>query len=583
MQSYGESTRQQRRLTILKPILVAAFALVVARLVQLQVVDHDRYQALAAKSHLRKFEIPAKRGQIYLTDGEATSPVALNQTQKILFADPSFIKDKPKTAQMLASITNKSAQDYLNLLNKPGEYVVIEPKLELLIADKIEALNMSGIATSERSFRVYPEGQLASQLIGFTNLSGEGQYGIERYLDQDLAGVKGALRAKTDTRGVPITTAENVLIPPKDGDSIVLSIERSVQAQVEKFLKEGVESVRATGGSVVVMDPKNGAILALANYPTYDPNEYSRVKESDYGLFANPAVSGLFEPGSGFKIFTMAAGLDTGKVKHNTTFDDKGQVEVGGRVIKNAANHKYGIQTMRDVIQKSLNTGVVYVLMALGGESDKVTTAGKKTLYQYLNERFGFGVRTGIEQPSEAAGVVNPPKSQDINYANMTFGQGVSVTVVQMTAAVAAIANGGKLYQPRLVKEIIKPDGTKQISKPRLVRDNVVSSDTASELTTMLELVVQHGSGYATKIPGYRVVGKTGTAQIPKPGGDGYEETKNIGSFIGYAPAEDPRFVMMVRINEPQVAGFAESTTVPVFKNIAEWLLRYWAVAPTRL
>ncbi|HSH31628.1 MAG TPA: penicillin-binding protein 2, partial [Candidatus Saccharimonadales bacterium] len=363
--------------------------------------------------------------------------------------------------------------------------------------------------------------------------------------------------------------------------SYVLTLDRNIQAQAERYLKEGVEKVRAKSGSVVIIDPSNGSVKALANFPTYDPNSYSSVR--DYGLFSNPVVSNQFEPGSGFKVFTMAAGLDSGKVKPDTSYDDTGAVELEGRTIRNADNHRFGQQTMAEVIQKSLNTGVIFVLRSLGGDAGKITLAGKRVLHQYVTKQFGFGVATGIEQTGEAAGAVNRPNNQrgnDVNYANMTFGQGVSVTMIQMAAATAAIANGGKLYQPRLIDEVIAPGQTAQAVAPKLVNDKVISPEVARQLTDMMVLVVEKGSGYATKIPGYKVAGKTGTAQIPRADGKGYEEGKNIGSFVGFAPASNPRFVMMVRINEPQVKGFAEATTVPVFGDIAKWLLHYYAVPP---
>lgn len=296
--------------------------------------------------------------------------------------------------------------------------------------------------------------------------------------------------------------------------------------------------------------------------------------------FANSAATDAFEPGSGFKAFTMAAGLDSGKVKPDTTYNDTGSLVVDGYTVKNSENRAYGPENMNQVILRSLNTGVMFVLKMLGGDANKFTYQGKQTFYDYLTNHFGFGLKTGIEQAGESAGRVNPPKASDVNYANMTFGQGLSVTVVQMVQAYAAIANGGKLYQPYLVGQVIHPDGSVTKTKPKLVRDHVISAQTSSQLSTMLRGVVTQGTGRATNLPGYNVVGKTGTAQIPKADGTGYDPVKNIGSFTGYAPANSPRFVMMVRINAPKTPGFAESTTVPVFANIASWLLRYLAVPP---
>jgi cell division protein FtsI/penicillin-binding protein 2 len=561
--------------------MIGAGLIVIIRLGQIQLLQHDKYASSAASSQSRKFTVPAKRGEIFVMDGDQKSPLALNQTLKLLYVDPTGLENKPETAQKLAAITGDSVADYLAAMDKPGNYVVLKRRLPISMADKVSELGLPGVGLVEQQHRIYPEGGLAAQLLGFVNADGEGQYGLEGYLNKDLAGTPGLLKVKTDTKGNPIAIANNFEQPAVNGKGYVLTIDRNIQAQAEKYLKSGVEAVRAKSGSVVIVDPSTGAIKAMANFPSYDPNNYSTV--TDYAAFGNSVVGSQFEPGSGFKVITMAIGLQTGKVKPDTTYDDTGVVEIDGRTIRNAENHRFGKQTMTDVIQKSLNTGVIFVLRSLGGDPNAITVAGKKILYDGI-KRFGFGARTGIEQPNEAAGAVNQPTNQsgnNVNYANMTFGQGISTTMIQMVMAVAAIANGGKLYQPHLIDQVLLPDGSSQKVPPRVLADNLVTPEVGKQLTVMMEQVVLHGSGYLTKIPGHRVVGKTGTAQIPKADGTGYEEGKNIGSFVGYAPAENPRFVMMVRVDEPQVSGFAESTTVPIFANIATWLLRYYQVPPT--
>lgn len=573
----ADSNNGKRRISLLSACMLLFAAVIFLRLVQLQLVQHSRYVAMASKAHNRKYEIAPARGQIYVYDRNTKVPLVLNQTLKMVYADPAFVKDASLTAQKLSNVLKMSKQELEKQLRAKGEYVVLKKRLDPAAADKVVNLKLAGVGVANQPSRTYPEGSLGSQILGFVNAEGKGQYGVEGYMNKYLAGTPGLLSAKTDVAGVPIATADNTIIQPIAGSNVVLTIDRNIQAQAERYLKEGVEKTGAKSGSVVLVDPKNGAIKAMANYPTYDPNQFESVK--DYQLFGNSSVSSLFEPGSGFKVIAMAAGLNTGAVKPDTTYDDTGAVQVSGHVIKNSANHKYGVQTMVDVIQKSLNTGVIYVLGALGGNPSKISLQGKKVFYDYI-QKFGFGKITGIEQSGEAAGVVNPPTSNDVNYANMTFGQGISTTVLQMIMSVAAIANGGTLYKPYIVSEISDASGTIKKTEPTVVRKGFVKKKTAQELTHMLEQVVLHGSGWMTKIPGYRVVGKTGTAQIPKANGRGYEESKNIGTFVGYAPAQDPRFVMMVRIDEPKVSGFAESTTVPVFADIAKWLLRYWAVPP---
>lgn len=583
MLSYTEISRQKRRIAWLNLGLFGLASILTWRLFSLQVLSHQRYIVLATKEHNRKYEVPANRGEIYLLDGDQKSPLALNQNLKVLYGDPQQIKDSLATAKSLAAVTGDPVNDYVNKLSTKGEYVVLKEKVDTAMADRIKALNLDGIGTADQQYRIYPEGQLASQVVGFVNRDGDGQYGLEGYLNADLAGSPGLLRAQTDTHGNPIATADNVVKQPVNGKSYVLTIDRNIQAQAEKFLKDGVDKVGAISGSVVIVDPKTGAIRAMANYPTYDPNNYGAV--TDYSQFSNAVASSEFEPGSGFKIISMAAGLDTGKVKPDTTYDDTGSYKVDGYTVNNAENHKFGTQTMTDVITKSLNTGVMFVLRSLGGDPNSINLAGKKLLYDYITKHFGFGVPTGIEQVGEASGKVNQPSNKsgnNVNYANMTFGQGISVTMMQMVNAATAIANGGQLNQPYLVDQTINADGTTTKTAPKVISPHVISPQTSKQLIDMMITVVQHGSGWMAKMPGYQVAGKTGTAQIPKPDGTGYQDGKNIGSFVGFAPAYDPKFVMMVRINEPKTPGFAESTTVPVFANIAQWLMHYYAVPPTQ-
>jgi cell division protein FtsI (penicillin-binding protein 3) len=577
-----DTIAQRRRLGYFTGVLVVFGVVLVARLFYLQVLQHEHYIAQASKEHTRKYEVPARRGELYVRDGDGVTPLALNQTLKLVYADPRYVGDKADAAARLAAITGGSAMDYEARLERGIEYAVLADRVPTAVADKIKQAKLPGIALVDRDYRTYPEGQLAAQVLGFVNADAEGQYGVEGYLDDQLAGTPGQLAAKTDTHGIPIATADNIVKAPVDGSSYVLTIDRNIQAMAESELKAQVDRVKAKSGSIVVLDPATGAVRAMANYPTFDPNNYSSVK--DFSIFSNQAVSSQFEPGSGMKAFTMAAGLDQGKIKPDSTYDDPGCLKVSDRTICNAAGDKPGKnKTMTVVLRDSLNTGVMYVLRLLGGDPNKITLAGKKTLYDYLTKHFGYGVRTGIEQTSEAAGSILPPNTNDVTYANMSFGQGMSVTMIQMIAAMGAVANGGRLYQPHVVDGVLKPDGTTQSVKPKLVSDHVLSPVAVSELNQMLQVVVQHGSGYIAggMNPGYKIAGKTGTAQIPRPDGQGYIEGANIGSFVGFAPAENPRFVVMVRINEPGVPGFAETTTVPVFGNVCKWLFKYYGIPPS--
>jgi len=584
----SDTITQRRRLGYFSGVLVFCGVVLLIRLVDLQVIQHGRYSAQASNEHTRKYSIPARRGELYVHDGDGTSPIALNETLELMYADPRYVGDKHAVAQKLAAVTGGSAADYENRLNHGIEYAVLADRLPKDVATKVKALNLPGIGLVDRDYRTYPEGSLAAQAIGFVNADGVGQYGIEGYLNAQLSGTPGQLAAKTDTHGIPIATADNIDKQPVDGTSYVLTLDRNIQSMAEQELAQQVQKVKAKSGSIIVLDPSNGAVKAMANYPTYDPNHYSDV--TDYSEFMNRITSAQFEPGSGMKVFTMAAGLDQGKVTPDTTYDDHLCDDIEGTKVCDAAGDKAGNnRTMTVVLRDSLNTGVMFVLRMLGDNTSKITLAGKKTLFDYFTKHFGFGVRTGIEQANEAAGFVPQPSTNDVTYANMTFGQGLSVTMVQMAEAMAAIANGGKLYQPHLVDAVMAPDGSTTSVKPKLLSDHVMSSNAISDLNQMLQVVVQHGSGFIAgqMNPGYKIAGKTGTAQIPKPDGTGYLPNANIGSFIGYAPADNPKFVVMVRIDQPSIqcdsasCGFAEYTTVPVFGDVCRWLFKYYGIPPS--
>lgn len=582
--NFRDTLLQRRRLSFLIGLMSLFGIIFFVRLAFLQVIMHGHYVRQATTSQTRAYEIPATRGQIYDLDGDRPAPLALNQTLGVVWVDPTHLKDKIKTAQALAAILNGNPAAYASKIDQANRYVELATRVPDDQQAKIKALRLPGVGVTLRDYRTYPEGALAAQVLGFVNADGTGQYGIESYLNNTLAGTPGEFAAKTDTSGVPVAAASNIAKQPVDGTSYVLTIDRNIQAEVERELAAQVRNVKAKSGSVVIMDPSTGAIKAMANFPTYDPNAYQDV--TDYSVFSNSTVSSEFEPGSTMKVLTYAAGLDQGKITPDTTYDDPGFYVVDGRKVSNAAGDVAGPhRTMTYALKLSLNTGAMFVLRSLGGALDHINLAGKRTLYDYFTNRFGLGVLTGVEQAGEAQGTVNKPTASsgnDINYANMTFGQGMSVTMIQMVSAMAIIANGGKLYQPTLIAGSLNLDGTLTKQAPKLLRSGIISDKTHGLLNPMLEEVVNHGTGYRAALDnaGYALAGKTGSAQIPKPDGTGYIEGANIGSFLGYAPAAAPRFVMMVRLDQPQGAQFAETTTVPLFSSLSSWLFKYDAIAP---
>lgn len=553
------------------------------RLIYIQIFQNKHFLEKANAQQLRQFTIEARRGQVYVYDGNGDFyPIALNQELYLLAADPKFIKSSSETLDKLNQYISDDTQkaDLQNKLDdKKLRYLVINKRILAEDARKIRDLKLPGIILISRDGRNYPEGEMFAQITGYVNDDGQGQYGVEQSSNKALGGTVGLSRAITDSLGVPITSNENTIVKPQNGSDLVLTLDRNVQSIAYQAIENAVKTNKAVSGSVVVMDPKTGAIKAMASYPSYDPNNYQSVPADEYYKFANSSVSSVFEPGSGFKVITMAAGLNESKVSPDTQFNDTGEVAIDDRVIKNADNRRFGVSTMIDVIQKSLNTGVVYVLKQLGTDPDRITSKGKEVFYDYI-KRFGFGEKTNIDLPGEAKGYVKDAQSYDVDYANMTFGQGIAVTNIQLINSVAAIANGGTLYRPYVVDKEISSSGDIKQNKPSIINSNVVSSQTAARLAEMMERVVQNGSGWPTRMKGYRIAGKTGTAQVPREDGKGYEEDKNIGSFVGFAPVEDPKFVILVRVNYPRVDGFAEKTAVPTFADITKQLFMYYQIAP---
>jgi cell division protein FtsI/penicillin-binding protein 2 len=582
--TYNDGLLQRRRLTYLIGGLAVLGGVLFVKLVYLQLIMHSHYLLQATQDQTRKYEIPATRGEIYDLAGTTVTPLVLNQTLQVVWADPTEIKDKTAAVQALAGVLGGDANTYLGQINHAIKYVELATRVPSDQAAKVKALGLSGVGTISRDYRTYPEGTLAAQVLGFVNADGNGQYGLEGYLNKSLAGTAGEFAAKTDTNGNAIATANNIAKQPVDGTSYVLSIDQNIQAEAEKELEAAVKFNQSKDGSVIIMDPNTGQVKAMANYPSYDPGNYQSVK--DYNLFQNLTVSDAFEPGSTMKVLTMAAGLNTCVVTPDTTYNDPGSYTVDGYQVSNAVGDKPGPnKSMTIVLQNSLNTGAMYVLRMLSGNPNNFSLAGKQTLYDYFTKYFGLGTLTGIEQAGEVQGTINSPSNNsgnDVNYANMTFGQGMTVTMIQMIDAMASIANGGKLYQPTLIDGTMNADGTETKQAPKLIRTGVISSKVQTQLNLMLEDVVHHGTGYIAYYanPGYAIAGKTGSAQIPNPSGKGYIEGANIGSFLGYAPAINPKFVIMVRIDQPKGAAFAETTTVPLFSSLTQWLFKYDAIAP---
>ncbi len=436
-----------------------------------------------------------------------------------------------------------------------------------------------GLSYAMTAYRFYPEGNIGSNLLGFTSYADEeprGKYGLEGFFDKELFGQYGSIKAERGAEKDVIIVNDREYKKPVDGSDLILTVNRSVQFRVCQTLNEAALRHGADGGSIIIMDPKTGAIIAMCSYPDFDPNNYDKVK--DIKVFNNPAVFSQYEPGSVFKGITMAAALDQGKVTPETTYKDEGQVMITGwpKPIKNSDFDIYGGHgevNMTTVLEKSLNTGAIFAMQQTGAD-----------VFADYVKKFGFGERTGIELLGEGSGDIRNltvSKIKPIDAAVSSFGQGISVTPLQLITAYAAIANGGILMKPYIVKEIDHPDGTKEITQPKELR-RVISEKAAVLLGGMLVNVVEEGHGQKAGVKGYYVAGKTGTAQVPRKDGRGYESSMHIGSFAGFAPADDPQFVMLVRIDNPRDVAWAESSAAPLFGKIAEFLLQYYQIPKER-
>jgi len=414
--------------------------------------------------------------------------------------------------------------------------------------------------------------QLLANLIGFVReQEGEqdkGQYGIEESYQKELAGKTGLALMEKDSRGQFIPVTKEIIEKPEDGVDLVLTIDSNIQIFAEQKLQEYIDKFKSTSGSIVIMEVKTGKILTMVNSPKFNPNNYSDVK--NVSVFMNQAVQSLYEPGSVFKPITMAAALDKGVVTPQTTYNDIGKVEISGKIIENALKRGEGIQTMTEVLEKSLNTGVVFAQQKLG----------KSDFKNYI-EKFGFSEKTGIDLNGEVRGnTANLETNRDFEFANISFGQGIAVTPIQLVAAFGALANDGILMRPYVVDKIIYSNGKEKITQPTEIR-RVISSNTASRITAMLVSVVKNGHTQRAGVSGYQVAAKTGTAQIPDPTTKRYLENETIHTVMGYFPAFDARFSMIVKLDKPIGARFAESTSAPLFGEIAKYILNYYEIAPS--
>ncbi|MBU0648907.1 penicillin-binding protein 2, partial [Patescibacteria group bacterium] len=547
-------------------VAVSIFALAIgAKLFVLQVLDHEFYEALASGQHEIYEQLFPERGEIFFGEenGDEYHVVATNREYNFIYADPRHVADPEEFLNQLQAVLEFSDEEKEAMLarisNPKDPFEPIAHQITDEVAAQIEALELEGIGFSKESFRYYPEEGLGGHVLGFVgsdeagNMSG--RYGIEGRFDEEVAGEEGFIHSERNESGVWITVADRSFKPAVDGADVYLTLDRNIQYQACKQIKDAVLKHGADGGSIIVMRP-TGKILGMCSYPDFNPNEYSEVP--DISVFNNPAIFNQYESGSVFKAFTMAAALDQGKVTPQSTYEDTGEVQIGEHTIRNSDDKAHGTQTMTQVLEESLNTGAIFAMRQ----------AGQEVFRDYV-EAFGFGQITGMELDTEMPGNISSLWSRgEIYAATASFGQGISVTPLQLVAAFGAIANQGALVKPYIIDKIVYPDGREQVTQEKQVRQTI-SQRAAALLSGMLVTVVESGHGTRAAVPGYYVAGKTGTAQVPRTDGPGYDPNITIGSFAGFAPAQNPAFVMLVKIDHPRDVQWAESSAAPVFGQMA--------------
>lgn len=586
MQHNRLSISPVQRIRIGYALLIFIFSIFIIRLFYLQIIRHNNYTQAALTSQLKEYEIPAERGVIAVQNGGDEVPIVLNEIKYTIFADPLYIEDIDETAKKVAEVTGGDESTYRELMQMETRYAILEKKQDETIRDKIIDLELKGVGAREAVIRTYPQGSLASQVLGFVNDDGEGRYGLEEALNDRLKGEAGQLKAITDARGVPLAAnQDNILKEPKAGHKTVLTIDLGMQRQLEDVLKKGVEDSRAPSGSAVIMEVATGKIKAMSNYPTFDPAKFAEVAGDEVGVFENRAVSSPLEIGSIMKPLTLASALDQGAVSRNSSYYDPYRYNIDGWPITNVQEAGgAGTKTIDDILQLSLNTGATWLLMQMGG--GEINQQGRERWHDYMTDHYRFGTLTGVEQGYEAPGTVPDPNEGfglNIRYANTSFGQGMTATPLQMAAAYVSVLNGGTYYRPQLVDYYERSDGSKEVVESEVVREGTIAEEHGKTVAEIMEYVFQSNHrvyGMPELREEFMIGSKTGTAQVANPEG-GYYEDRDNGMFAGFVGGDTPEYVIIVRVDTPEIAGYAGSKAAgPIFVGLANMLIDNYGVSP---
>ena len=575
--------QMRKRTDLIRVLLALCFILIVARMYDLQIISHQKYVDLAMSQQTMQNTIFAKRGEIYMMDGDNTTPVVMNEKVYTISVDPFLLRskggqelkeDEAKIDQLVQGYAVNTWDKVF--ANEASRYAVIAKNVPYERAKQIKEAKITGVYAQGSTKRVYPEGDLAAQVLGFVNADGKGQYGIEGSLNKELTGVNGILKTVKDVNNIPLTIGKNnVRVPAQDGKNVVLSIDRNIQKKTEDAIRATIEKFHVTNASAVVMNPRNGQILAMAGTPTYNPAEYAKV--TDARAFQTDVTMSAFNPASVCKTFALAAAVDSGVMTPETTYNNTDLVTIDGWPIQNAIKGHTGNISMQEVLTYSLNTGSIQALRLLGGSETEITYQGKEKLYDYYYNRFGLGKYTGIEL-AESKGTVIPPTDIDgtnARYANMTFGQSLDLTMIQVATAFSAVVNGGDYYTPTLVAgEIKNGEFVRDTLKER--DHQAIESSTSETMRKMLHtarLVFPNVKYYDE---GVYVGGKTGTAQVVKNGKYTFDET--IATYIGYGARSEtdyPEYVIMTKVWEDNRRLDGGMNAKPIFDEISQFMVNY--------
>lgn len=564
--------------------VIAVVAVIVARLFCIQIIDHDVWTEKAAAQQTKQNVLIAKRGEVYMMDGDTPVAVAMNATVYTVIVDPMLASQEEVEKIISPLIGDKQVAEWGDVFaDKKLRYYVVARNVERKAAEKVAEADLTGVWLQANTKRVYPEGDLGATVLGFVNAEGVGQYGVEGAMNEELSGKDGLLRTVKDVNNVALSIGDdNVRIPAEDGQNIVLTIDRNLQYKVEKILERKAGELGFKNISALVMNPQNGKILAMANIPGYDPANFGAVESAED--YINHVVEDPYEPASVCKVFAFATGLEYGVMTPDKTYQNENVTYVDGLPIKNAVQYTnlVGTTTMQTALDWSMNTGSTQVLRWLSGSETDITAIGRERLYDYYYNHFGLGKETGIEL-FEAIGTVQGPHAEiyglDATYANMTFGQNMQVTMLQTAAGLASIINGGNYYTPTVVAgKMIDGKFVDEATKEPVRR--TVSAETSATMREMMYNTRKTWRENGTDPAGYYVGGKTGTAQAIKNGEYSFDET--IATYVGFGGAEgsDPEYLIMVRVWEENKKAAGDAHALPVFNELKAQVQDYLKIKP---